>query len=191
MSNNKQRNVKLALFLTIAVSIGIVLTVFIGYRRDRDANEAILNTEQNNASISIGKVHQTATRDGVKEWSLTADAAHYIENENRALFDNLKVIFYTKEGDEVHLTADRGHMKTDSKDIEVHGNVIADNGRFTIETESLSYRHASRILSTDQPVKVSGDLFSLTANAASLDLNSQKSDFVGSVKGILSEDVSL
>jgi len=189
--NKNQRNLKLVLFLTIVVSIGIVLAIFIGYRKNQNTNEPILPSDQDNASISIGKVHQTATKDGGTEWRLTADTAHYMENENRAVFDNLDVVFYTKKGDEVHLTADRGHLRTDSNDIEVEGNVIADNGSYTIETESLSYRHASRILFTDKPVKVSGDLFSLTADTVSLDLNTQKSDFVGNVKGILSEDITL
>ena len=113
------------------------------------------------------------------------------KKKNRAVFDNLQVVFFTEKGEEVRLTADRGHLKTNSNDIKVYGNVKADNGRFTIETESLSYRHASRVLFTDQPVKVSGDLFTLTADSVALDLNTEKSEFAGNVTGVLSEDVSL
>jgi len=183
----KQRHLKIALILAIIITIGIVLGTFVRYRKDKDNNEPLLSADQSKANISLGKVHQTATRNGVKEWRLVADAAHYIEKEKRALFDNIEVVFFMEDGSEVKLTADHGFLNTDSNNITAEGNVRVDNGTYRIETESLNYDHGLRVLHTDDRVKVSGEMFSLSGDTVSVDLNTRKSDFQGNIKGVLSE----
>ncbi len=183
----KQRHLKIALILAIIITIGIVLGTFVRYRKDKDNSEPLLSADQSKANISLGKVHQTATRNGAKEWSLVADAAHYIEKEKRALFDNIEVVFFMEDGSEVKLTADRGFLHTDSNNITAEGNVLVDNGTYRIETESLNYDHGLRVLHTDDRVKVSGEMFSLSGDTVSVDLNTRKSDFQGNIKGVLSE----
>ena len=190
-SKNRQRNLKIVLVLVIAVTIGIVLVTFLRYRNNADNSAPLLSDDQNQASISIGKVHHTATKDGKKEWSLVADSARYMEEEKRALFENIEVVYYMDDGSEVSLTADRGYLQTDSNDIQVEGNVLVNNGTYQIETRALNYNHASRRLHTDNRVKVSGDWFNLSADAVAVDLNTRQAEFQGNVKGVLSEDTDL
>ena len=175
----------------IAVTIGIVLASFFRYRNDTENSDPTLADDKNNASISIGKVHHTATKNGKKEWRLVADSAHYIEKENRAIFENLEVVFYIDDGGEVNLTADRGYLQTETNDIKVEGNVLVDNGSYRVETMALNYNHELRRLHTNERVKVSGQMFSLSADAVEMDLNTQKSEFNGNVKGIFSEGMLL
>ena len=190
-SKNIQRRFKIVLALVIAVTIGIVLVTFMRNQNNTDENDTVLSDDQNQASISIGKVHHTATKEGKKEWSLVADSAHYLEKENKALVENLKVIFYMEDGKEVSLTADHGYLQTETNDIQVEGDVLVDNGTYRFETSALNYFHQSRRLHTDAPVKVSGEWFTLSADAVSVDLNAEKSEFKGNVKGILSENMLL
>ena len=190
-TNKKQRHLKATLILVIVVTIGIVLAAFLRFQKDADTSDTLLSDDQNKASISIGKVHQTATKEGAKQWSLVADSAHYIENENRALFRNLEVVFFMEDGSEVVMTADRGYLQTETKDIQMEGNVQVDYGMYRIETESLDYHHESRRLHTDERARVSGELFTLTADAVWFDMNTQQSKFLGNVKGVLSEGILL
>ena len=190
-TNKKQRRLKIVLIVVIVVTIGIVLATFVRFRNNADTSDPLLSDDQNKASISICKIHQTATKDGAKEWSLIADSANYIEKENRALFENLEVVFFMEDGSDVTMTADRGYLQTDSNDIQVEGNVQVDYGTYNIETMALDYNHKSRSLHTDDRVKVSGELFTLTADALSVDLNTKKSEFFGNVKGVLSEGIVL
>ena len=189
--NKKQRHLKIALIVIIVITIGIVLAAFLRFQKNGDTSDPLLSDDHKKASISIGKVHQTATKDGAKQWSLVADSAHYIEKENRALFENLEVVFFMEDGSEATMTADRGYLQTDSNDIQVEGNVQVDYGTYHIETMALDYNHESRFLHTDDQVKVSGEFFTLTADAVSVDLNTQKSDFFGNVKGVFSEGIVL
>jgi LPS export ABC transporter protein LptC len=190
-SKNIQRRFKIVLVLVIVVTIGIVLLTFMRYRNNAADSETELSDSQNQASISIGKVHHTATKNGKKEWSLVADSAHYLEKENKALFKNLEVVFYMDDGRQVSLTADRGYLQTESNDIQVEGDVLVDNGTYRFETRSLNYFHQSRRMHTDDPVTVSGEWFTLSADTLSVDLNAQQAEFKGDVKGVLSEDILL
>ena len=190
-SKNIQRRLKILLALVIAITIAIVLVTFMRLRNNADDSEPNLADDQNQASISIGKVHHTATRDGRKEWSLVADSAHYLDKENKVFFKKLEAIFFLDDGSEVSLSADRGYLQTESKDIQVEGDVLVDNGTYRFETSSLNYYHQSRRLRTDDPVKVSGEWFTLKADAVSVDLNAQQSEFTGNVKGVLSENMLL
>jgi LPS export ABC transporter protein LptC len=58
-----------------------------------------------------------------------------------------------KDGRTFLMTGDRGRFRTDSRDMEIEGNVgiTAENGdRFT--TDRLRYRNADRVIETDRPV---------------------------------------
>jgi len=190
-SKNIQRPFKIVLVLVIAVTIGLVLATFMRNRNNTDESDPVLSSDQNKASISIGKVHHTATKAGKKEWSLVADSAHYMDTENKAIFENLEVVFFMEDGKEVNLTANRGYLQTATNDIQVEGDVLVDNGTYRFETNSLNYFHQSRQLHSDDPVNVSGEWFTLSADAVSIDLDAEKSEFKGNVKGVLSEDMLL
>ena len=190
-SKHIQRRLKIVLALVIAVTIGTVVTTFVRFRNNADDSQTVLTDDQNKASISIDKVHHTATKDGKKEWSLVADSAHYMDKDNKVLFENLHVVFYMDDGSEVSMNADRGYLHTKSNDIQVEGNVLVNNGTYWFETRSLNYFNQSRRMRTNDPVHVSGEWFTLSADAMTVDLNAQKSEFKGNVKGILSEDMLL
>ena len=78
------------------VTIGIIATVFIGYRRVVTAPEQLLSSIKDGANLSLGKIRQTATKDGIKEWSLEAGSAHYIENDKKAVLKDLSIIYFLK-----------------------------------------------------------------------------------------------
>ena len=76
---------KLFLLITLFLVFGVVITVFIGYRTVSKPQELILSSlAQDDATIAIDRVHQTSTKNGIKEWSLDAVSAQFIE-KNRQL----------------------------------------------------------------------------------------------------------
>ncbi|MGD9301615.1 MAG: LPS export ABC transporter periplasmic protein LptC, partial [Desulfobacterales bacterium] len=113
-----KKNKKLSLFLLaiILVAIGTISAVFIGYQRVSSAPEMLLSSIKEGANLSLGKIRQTATRDGKKEWSLEADSAHYIENDKKAVLKNLMITYFLKDNREVYLNAREGILRTDTND---------------------------------------------------------------------------
>jgi len=143
------------------------------------------------ANISIGKIHQTATRDGIKEWILDAGSAQYIDAEKQANLQDLSVIFFLKDKKEVYLTADKGVLKTDTNNIEVVGNVVIEYSSYRMKTEKLRYKHKEHVIFSKKHVKIDGDLFNLVADSMSFDLNTNRAVFKGKVEGVFSENFVL
>ncbi|MBW2644287.1 MAG: LPS export ABC transporter periplasmic protein LptC, partial [Deltaproteobacteria bacterium] len=156
VKNHNHKKLKLILLSIIFVAVGITLTVFVSHRRILEKEENIVSSVQNKANISIGKAHQTATKNGIKEWSLDATSVNYIVKKNQAIFQDLSITFYLKNKTEVYLTANKGILKTDSNDMELFGNIVVKNLKYRLKTENLLYRHNKRIILSKVPVKVTG-----------------------------------
>jgi LPS export ABC transporter protein LptC len=111
---------KLSIFLlaVILMAVGLIVSVFIGYRQVSKAPEMLLTSIKEGANLSLGKIRQTATRDGKKEWSLEAESANYMEAENKVDLTNLSVVYFLEDNREVYLQAARGILQTDTNDIE-------------------------------------------------------------------------
>ena len=191
VKNHNHKKLKLILLSVIFVGLGVTLAVFISHRRMSGKEKNIVSDIRNNANISIGKAHQTATRNGIKEWNLDAASVNYMVKKNQAIFQDLSITFYLKNKTEVYLTANKGILKIDSNDMEVMGNVVVKNSIYRLKTENLFYRHNQRIIFSNVPVKVSGAAFNLVADSMSLNLNTNKTMFEGKVQGTLREIIRL
>ena len=184
----KIKKLSIILLIVILLAIGTVVTVFIGYRQVSNAPELLLSSIKDGANLSLGKIRQTATRDGKKEWSLEAGSAHYIENENKAVLKDLFITYYLKDNKEVYLNADQGILNTETNDIEFSGNVVVRNEEYKLKTEKLDYQHERRFISSEVPVHILGDDADVTANSLTYDLNANKIVLTGNVVATISRN---
>lgn len=188
MSRPKIKKLSTIFLIVILLSIGTVVAVFVGYRRVSDAPEMLLASIKDGANLSLGKIRQTATRDGKKEYSLEAGSAHYIETEKKAVLKDLFITYFLEDNREVYLDADQGILNTDTNDIEFSGNVVIRNDDYRLETEHLSYEHKRRFIFTNVPVHISGDAVELSADSLTYDLNANKIVLTGNVAAAISRD---
>jgi len=189
--NTKNKRLNFFLVTIILVSLGAISAVFIGYRLILNKEGKFISSLNTKANISISKVYQTATRDGIKEWSLEAKSAYYINATKQANLQDVIVTFFLKNKEKVYLTANEGILKTDSNDIEVTGNVVVRNETYSLRTKKLNYEHTKRIIFSKVPVEIVGDSLNLTADSMSFDLNSNRALFEGRIKGSFSETITL
>ena len=173
----------------ILVAIGTIGAVFIGYQRVSTAPEMLLSSIKEGANLSLGKIRQTATRDGKKEWSLEADSAHYLENDKKAVLKNLLITYFLKDNREVHLEAEEGILQTDTNDIEFSGHVVIRN-EDQLRTRRLSYEHGPRVIFSNDPVKISGEAMELSADSIKYDLNNNKIILTGNVEADVARDLT-
>jgi LPS export ABC transporter protein LptC len=185
------KKIKLFLVSIILVTLVIVATVLIGYRHILSKNADLVAALAKKANIAIGKFHHTATRNGVKEWTLDARAAQMINARHQAIFQDPTVIYFMKDNTKVYLTADQGVLDTGSNDIEVSGNVVVKNEKYRLTTEKLNYRHVQRILFSSVPVKINSASSQLTADSMSHDINANQTMLKGNVKGSFGENITL
>ena len=182
----KIKKFRTVFLIFILLAVGTVVAVFIGYRKVSNAPEMLLSSIKDGANLSLGKIRQTATRDGRKEWSLEAGSAHYIENEKKAVLKDLSITYFLEDNSEVYLNADQGTLNTETNDIEFSGNVVIRNVDYRLTTEHLSYQHNRRFIFTQEPVTISGDAAEVSADSATMDLNVNKIVLTGTVKAAIS-----
>ena len=180
------KKLSIVLVLVMLVTIGIVAAVFIGYRRVVSAPEQLLSSIKEGANLSLGKIRQTATRDGKKEWSLEAGSAHYVENEKKAVLKDLSITYFLKDNREIYLEAEEGILQTDTNDIEFSGNVVIRNEDYQLRTRRLSYEHERRLIFSNDPVQVSGESVNLSARLLKYDLNLNKLLLSGNIEATIS-----
>lgn len=176
------------LLIVILLTLGTVIAVFIGYRKVSNAPEILLSSIQDGANLSLGKIRQTATRDGKKEWSLEAGSAHYMESEKKAVLKDLFITYFLEDDRKVYLNADQGILNTDTNDIEFSGNVVIRNEEYRLTTEKLSYEHKRRFIFTQDPVNILGDSAELSADSATFDLAANKIVLTGNVESAISRN---
>lgn len=189
--NKKPGTLKFFLFLFILIIVGAVIIIFVTNRQEQKKQKQDILPNPDGATVSINKVRQTATKDGLKEWSLNAESVQYMDSKKKAVFNKLLVTFFLKEKKKVYLSADQGIVKTDSTDIEVIGNVILQNENYRLESEKLNYHHKKRIIFSKVPVKIISDAFNFVADSMSFDLNTNRTLLEGSVEGTFSENIDL
>lgn len=189
--NKNSKKIKLVLLLVLLLTAGITLALFSGYRRLANQDPGLISAVQRQANISLGKVHQTATRNGVKEWTLDAQSAHVINAKKQAFFQDLAITFFLKNNSQVYLTSNQGILHTDSNDIEVSGNVVVQNRNYRLKTEILHYKHQERVLFSEVPVNIISPTARITADSMSHDLDANKTLLKGNIKGIFSDNIIL
>jgi len=191
IKHKNPKKLKLFLLAFIVIALTAVITVFINYRRILENPEKLISSLPVEANLSIGKIHQTSTKNGVKEFTLDAASAYYTASKKKVVLNDLSVTFFLKNKQEVFLTANKGILKTDSKDIEITGNVIVINESSRLFTEKIQYKHGLRLLLSKIPVKIIGNSYQLTADRMSLDLNTNNTVFEGRVEGAFSENFTI
>jgi LPS export ABC transporter protein LptC len=189
----KTQRIKLNYLLIsiIFLVFGVILTVFFNYRHGLEISDAPEAVDSRKANISIGRAHQTATRNGIKEWSLDAASADYMTDKNQAVFKDLSLTFFLKDNTKVYITANRGILKTDSSDMEIYDNVVVKYTQYELRCEDLYYEHKKGIIFSRVPVNITGATFQLVADTMSLNLNTNRTLFEGKVKGTFRGGIAL
>ncbi len=187
----QSRKIKLALVLVMAGALVLVTSMFLMYRSGSDEVKNIVASAKPDAEIAISGVRHVATKKGKTEWRLDADSAYLVDQRAQAVFDSPAITFFTADREEVYLTAREGVVETDSNNIQVHGDVVLKSVNYRVETQSLDYKHADRVFTSNVPVRINGAEFDLEADSASFDLKTNTMKFKGNVQGSFGDGISL
>ena len=187
----KPKKIKIVLLVILLIALGGVIVIYINSQQESKVAESIPQSVEPDTTLSIGKIQQTATRKGKKEWSLEAVSARYVDKASQMILQDLLVTFYLSDKSEITLTADEGILNTDSNDIEVSGNVVLENKDYKLLTERLNYVHDKRLLYSKTPATISGTSVRVTADTLSYDLNTRQLTLEGSVETTLDDNFAL
>lgn len=185
-----RKTLKRLLAAFVLVSIIALGGVFVANRWIQSSTpREILEKIPEGATMAIGRIRQTATRDGIAEWTLVAESGQYDAGTQTAELTDVSVTYFLKEQGDVELKAQSGILKTDTNSMKAAGNVSVSHAGYTLKTESLDYDHPSRVLTTETGVHIQGNGMELRAQRMTVDLDTETVRFGGGVKGILNESL--
>jgi len=165
----RRLNVRNLLALVILLLAG-ALTVTVIHNFQGASPEEDLQALPRNIDLSLKQISYTETSDGLRRWTLLADSAAHSMGEKETRIENIRMTFYDRQGGEdVTLTARSGSFRTDTREVEVHGDVVVKSSRgYVLYTEHLRYREADRMVLTDDPVRMVSDRMELTGKGMRL-----------------------
>lgn len=177
------------LLVGLMVTAAVALAGFFALQRYiLSKPEVLLTALDDKAQLALQKIHQTATRGGITEWSLDADSARYLDESKQLLLENLAVEFFMDDGTRMLLTADRGTLQTDTNNIAVRENVHVTKEDMALRTEALDYDHQKRLLTSQTDVRITSSGSEITAETFSYDLNTRQAVLDGNVRGVFLEN---
>jgi len=171
--------------LLAAVILTLALVAAVLYRGGQRAEETQtgLKIIDDNVDLYIRDVHFTEVGDSGNRLEINADSATFHRKENLARFDRVRMKLILPDGKTYELTADRGQLRTDLKDVEIEGNVVilSNRGdRFT--TDRLKYSDGEKKIHTEDPVTLSNQRFEMKGKGMVLLLKSEHVTIAGGIK---------
>jgi len=146
--------------------------------------ETLLKVMADNVDLQVRNVIYTDVGHSGEKWEIRADTARYAKKENLAFFDTVRVKLVTSEGKTFLMTGERAKLQTDTKNIEISGNVeiLSDRGdRF--RTDMLRYTNADSTVHTDGAVTMWGDQMQIRGTGMTLNLKQGQLSLQSKVKG--------
>lgn len=179
---SKLRTVVYCLTGLMVAGVGFGL---IGYHRLGEEPKKLLSVLPKNRDVSLNHIHHVATRDGVKEWTLDAESAQYQKADNKTVFRDILATFFLKHGKSIHLNGRDGVLLTDTKNMEVWGDVVVQSGEYKLNTDKLRYEHKTQTISTETPIVIKGDRIEITGHRMMFNLQTEQMVVWGGVKAVI------
>jgi LPS export ABC transporter protein LptC len=140
----------LACFVALLVSLGGVVAWKVLARRA----PAPPPPESAEADYQIKEVRINETLEGNLRWTLDAERADVFDQTHRTVMRKVIIRLYSKDGDWT-VTADKGTLDNDQRDVSLEGNVVVSTTKgLHLTTGRLAWRNGERNLFTKDDVEI-------------------------------------
>jgi len=173
-------------FMGFAIVSVVALLIFQGVDSSRSRGIRILS---DNVDLQAKDVVYSDVGDSGLKWEIIADNAKYMKNENVAVFDNVKVKVIVPNGRTFSMTGKNGRLNTQTKDMELTGNVdiLSDRGD-RMNTDVLKYKGSDQRIYTDSPVTMENKRMQILGKGMSLSLKNQNISLLSKVRARINKN---
>jgi LPS export ABC transporter protein LptC len=180
------KKVKIAILISMVLISGIVffrLWMNLQEKKASEEVEALPKISTNGADMRLEKIRLVEDKHGKKTWELEAKSIQQYQDQNIVMLEEVKVTFYTKEGQSFILSGKRGKIYQDSKDMELVGDVLlTSNDGYQLKTHSVTYHHQDRKVTSPDSVEIEGKQIQLVGIGMLVDLEAQTFKVLKQVK---------
>ena len=179
MKLNRKAWIVLGFSLALLAAIAILVVDLY-----KTSSQTLLKVMADNVDLQVKDVIYTDVGQSGEKLEIRADTARYQKKENLAFFERVKVKLVTPEGKIFRMTGDRGKLQTDTKNIEITGNVeiLSDRGD-RLRADVLHYTHAKSVIHTDGAVTMWGDQMQIRGIGMTMSLKEGQLSLQSKVKG--------
>jgi LPS export ABC transporter protein LptC len=137
-------------------------------------------------------VHLVETGRGRKEWELDSEYAQGFKDRGNWKLQGVRVKFFGSSGTMFSVKGDSGSIQTETKDMEINGNVVTTTSEgYVFKSDSLKYEAGLRVLSTQSEVLITGPKdeqgqFELSAKGLVARMDSNVMDLKDNVRAVKS-----
>ncbi len=150
----------------------IALLVGIKVRTAKKTLPAIVaEVTSEDGKLALNNFEYRDVKEGNARWTVRAATATYFEDRKKTVLEQVKAVFFPKNGGKVELTGDRGVLYTDTSNMEIRGNVrvISDEG-YVLTTDRLLYDRDKELIHTEAELIVTGQGVTLKGQGMRLEI---------------------
>lgn len=137
------------------------------------------------ADVSLSRVSFVQSKNGEKEWGLTAEKAQLFEKDQTALLKKISVEMKTHQGSGFTVSGDSGTMDMEGKNFliqqEKNPVVIAWGKGYTIRTSALRFSSKEKSITSDHEIKMTGAGISMRGDGLNIFLDRSELAILGNV----------
>ena len=180
------RKIKFVILISIVLIGGIVfVTLWVNLKGEKASKEGEvpLKISTDGADARLEKIRFVEDKHGQKTWELEAKSIQQYQDQNIMLLEEVKVIFFTKEEKSFIISGNQGKVYQDSKNMELVGNVVlTSSDGYRLKTDSISYHHLEKKVTSPDPVEIEGEQIRLTGKGMWVDMEAQIFKVLSQVK---------
>jgi len=157
--------------------------IFLISQRGNPPENKLVNVLSDKIDLQIQDINYTDVGDSGLTWEIKAVTGKFMKNENLAIFDKVAVKVITKDGKTFVMTGNTGQINTETKNIEISGDVsvVSDKGDH-LTTDILKYLDAEQRVFTDSPVKLENSRMQVQGTGMTLSIKDQNVTLLSKVK---------
>jgi LPS export ABC transporter protein LptC len=153
---------------------GAVMAIFVGLKV-RSAGESLpaiaAELTSQDGNLTLNNFEYRDVKRGQARLTVWADTATYFEDRKETILDQVKAIFFLKNGGQVELLGDRGVLHTDTNNMEIHGNVDVSFGRgYKLTTDRLLYDRHKELIHTNSVLVLKGQGLTIKGRGMRLEI---------------------
>lgn len=140
------------ILVAVAALVVVVVRYFVSGER-RESRPAVRSLA---VDVALKKIHFTESDAATRKWELFAVSGEYDKSADKTSLQDIRFVIEREgKGGPVTVTARQGEYVHTSKNVSLHGDVVARTEDGTsFSTPRVSYSAASRVLSSKERVKL-------------------------------------
>jgi LPS export ABC transporter protein LptC len=173
------------IIISLIIVVSIALLIFAATKINSKLNKPknLLKVLQDSVDLEIKGFVYTEVGKSNAKWEIKAETATYDKKENLAVMNMVKIKLTTTDGKVFTMSADKGNIQTEKKNIEIEKNVVivSDTGD-KFFTDHLSYSDTEKKFYTDAPVTMENKRMKLTGKGLTIFMNKGELNIPSMVK---------